>query len=79
MSNGGAKTDNDRLISMREVCEITSWSRSSINRLVERGELSPPVKLGTQKIAFLESDIRAYVASRQRRYSERIPEPTPAL
>lgn len=59
--------DGERLISMREVCAITSWSRSSINRLVERGEISAPLKLGPQKIAFRESEIRAYVASRQRR------------
>ena len=59
--------DGERLISMHEVCAITSWSRSSINRLVERGELSAPLKLGPQKIAFRESEIRAYVASRQRR------------
>jgi len=59
--------DGERLISMREVCAITSWSRSSINRLVERGEISAPLKLGPQKIAFRESEIRAYVASRERR------------
>jgi predicted DNA-binding transcriptional regulator AlpA len=59
--------DGDRLISMREVCAITSWSRSSINRLIGRGEISAPLKLGRHKIAFRESEIRAYVASRQRR------------
>jgi predicted DNA-binding transcriptional regulator AlpA len=49
---------------MKAVCEITSWSRTSVNRLVEKKAFPAPVKLGSQKIAFRETDIRAYVASR---------------
>jgi predicted DNA-binding transcriptional regulator AlpA len=57
---------------MKAVIGITSWSRTSINRLVREGHFPSPVKLGKQKIAFRESEVRAYVEARLRR-----PTPTP--
>ena len=56
----------ERLISMKAVCEITSWSRTSIYRLISQDAFPAPVKLGAQRIAFRESEVRAYVASRAR-------------
>lgn len=59
--------EGERLLSMRDVCEITSWSRTSVNRLVDKKAFPAPVKLGPQRIAFKETEVRAYVASRGRR------------
>jgi predicted DNA-binding transcriptional regulator AlpA len=63
--------EGERLLTMRDVCAITSWSRTSVNRLIEKKAFPQPVKLGDQRIAFRESDVRAYVASRQPRPSGR--------
>jgi predicted DNA-binding transcriptional regulator AlpA len=62
----------DRLLTMKAVIGITSWSRTSINRLVREGHFPSPIKLGIHKIAFRESDVRAYMEARLRR-----PTPTP--
>jgi prophage regulatory protein len=61
--------EGDRLLPMKSVVAITSWSRTSINRLIEKGEFPAPLKLGPQKIAFRETEVREWVASRQRRVS----------
>lgn len=58
--------EGDRLISMRAVIAVTSWSRTSIYRLIDEGTFPMPVKIGKHRIAFAESDIREYVASRLR-------------
>jgi predicted DNA-binding transcriptional regulator AlpA len=55
-----------RLLSMREVQQIIGYSRPSIYRLVARGVLPAPFKLGPAKIAFCESEIREWVESRAR-------------
>lgn len=59
--------DGERLISMRTVIAMTSWSRASIYRLVEEGKFPKPRRLGANRIAFRESEIQAYVASRELR------------
>jgi prophage regulatory protein len=51
---------------MKDVCDITSWSRTSIYRLIDEEQFPAPVKLGSQRIAFRETEVRAYVASRSR-------------
>ena len=64
--------DQERLISMRDVCRITSWSRSSIHRLEKSGVFPARVELGTQRVAYRESEICAYVASRRPKEPERV-------
>jgi prophage regulatory protein len=59
-----SEVELERLIPMKRVCEITSWSRTSIYRLIAQNAFPAPIKLGSQRIAFKESEIRAYVASR---------------
>lgn len=57
----------ERLLTMRQVCGITSWSRTSVNRLMRQGNFPMAVKIGAQRIAFRESEVREYVASRRPR------------
>jgi predicted DNA-binding transcriptional regulator AlpA len=54
----------DRLLSVKAVCQLTSWSRTSIGRLVYAGEFPKPVRLGRHRIAFRESEIADYLQSR---------------
>ena len=58
--------EGERLIPMRTVVAITSWSRTSIIRLIAENKFPSPVRLGKHKIAFRESEIRHYVLTRSR-------------
>ena len=40
-----------RLLSMRQVCELTSLSRASIYRKVEEGKFPKPIELGERKVS----------------------------
>jgi predicted DNA-binding transcriptional regulator AlpA len=54
----------ERLLPIKAVMAITSWSRTSINRGVAEGWFPKPLKLsGRQRIVWRESDIRTYVAA----------------
>lgn len=61
-----AAYDGERLLPIRVVAAVTSWSRTSINRLVAEGKFPTPAKLG-HKIAFRESEIKAYAAAQTSR------------
>jgi len=55
-----------RLLSMRDVIALTTYSRPSIYRLVAAGQFPKPLKLGDVKIAFRESEVLAWLDSRGR-------------
>jgi prophage regulatory protein len=65
-----ATTDGERLLPIRAVQALTSWSRTSIYRLMDEGQFPQAIQLGKNRIAFRETDIRAYIASRQPRPSD---------
>jgi predicted DNA-binding transcriptional regulator AlpA len=57
----------ERLLPIKSVMAITSWSRTSINRGIAEGWFPKPVKLsGRHRIVWRESDIRAYVEAQLR-------------
>jgi excisionase family DNA binding protein len=51
------------MLTMREVCALTTYSRPSIYRLVGAGLFPAPLKLG-HKIAFRLTDVDAWIAAR---------------
>lgn len=53
-----------RLMSMRQVTTMTTYSRPSIYRLIAQGRFPKPIKLGDVKIAFRADDVEAWLASR---------------
>jgi len=53
-----------RLVSMRQVTTMTTYSRPSIYRLIAQGRFPKPIKLGDVKIAFRADDVEAWLASR---------------
>ena len=59
--------DGERLLPMRVVTAVTSYSPSSINRLIDSGDFPVPLRLGPHKVAFRESEVRDWVSSRTRR------------
>jgi prophage regulatory protein len=56
--------ETDRLLSIRDVVRETSLSRATVYRLVERGELARPRQLSRRRVAWRQSDVEAFKASR---------------
>jgi prophage regulatory protein len=52
------------LISVKEVCKITSLSRTSISQLRNSGHFPAAVSLGERRVAWLRSDIDAWIKQR---------------
>lgn len=61
-----AHVNPPRLMSMRDVTRLTTYSRPSIYRLVDQGRFPKPIKLGDVKIAFVADEVEAWLASRPR-------------
>ena len=63
-------TDQDVLLTRREVERRTGLSRSTIYRKMRDGSFPVPLKVSERAVRWRESDIRAYVDSRPRSYGE---------
>lgn len=55
----------EKLLRRPEVEGITALSRSTIYEWMKRGEFPQPVKLGTRLVAWRQSDIDAWLQSRE--------------
>ncbi len=53
-----------RLLSKREVLALTGLTESGIDNRVRRGTFPKPVPLDARQTAFVESEIRAWIAAR---------------
>ncbi len=53
-----------KLIPITAVAERTSYSRSSIYRLCDKGLFPRPVKIGPRRAGWVESEVEAYLAER---------------
>jgi prophage regulatory protein len=52
------------LIRRKEVERLTALSRSRIYELMKQGEFPNPVRLGTMSVAWVEAEIREWIATR---------------
>ena len=66
-------TDQDVLLTRREVERRTGLSRSTIYRKMSDGSFPVPLKVSARAVRWRESEIRAYVDSRPRSYGETAP------
>lgn len=57
---------SERFISMNEVLDRICLSKTHLYRKINAGQFPRPVPLGPQKVAFLESEIEAWMAARLR-------------
>ena len=55
---------NETLIRLTEVCRRTGFSKVWIYRLISEGRFPTPVRTGTRAVAFVESEIDAWIAAR---------------
>ncbi|MEF2548526.1 AlpA family phage regulatory protein [Aurantimonas sp. E1-2-R+4] len=53
-----------RLISLNDVCSLTSLSRTAINKFRVSGDFPVDVKLGEKRVAFVRSDVYAWLQQR---------------
>lgn len=51
-------------VSVRDFCKRSSLSRGTVYNMVERGEISPPVRLTANRIAFPAPVVDAWFASK---------------
>jgi len=52
------------LIPMKEVCALTSLSRTMVNRLRSQGRFPDVVELGDRRVAFVRSEALAWIEER---------------
>ena len=52
------------LLSLRDVCALTSLSRTSINREREAGRFPAAVPLGDRRVAFVREEVLSWIKSR---------------
>lgn len=53
-----------RLVSLNDVCEMTSLSRTAINNFRARGEFPEEVQIGVKRIAFVGDEVDAWINAR---------------
>ena len=56
-------TTNQSLIRLPEVLKRTGFGKAWIYRLIKDGKFPAPVKIGTRAVAFVESEIDAWIQS----------------
>ncbi|HDT3413850.1 TPA: AlpA family transcriptional regulator [Klebsiella variicola] len=54
---------NQSLIRLPEVLKRTAFGKAWIYRLIKDGKFPAPVKIGTRAVAFVESEIDAWIQS----------------
>ena len=59
-----AGQESPRLISLNEACRLTSLSRTAINRWRAIGRFPVAVPLGDKRVAFLRSEVDAWIRER---------------
>lgn len=62
--NGNTQTTL-RLLSFKDVENLTGMSRSTINRLVKRGDFPRPRLITERKVGFLEADLEKWIHNRE--------------
>ncbi len=56
--------DNAVLVSLNSVCQMTSLSRTAINKRRRDGDFPAPVELGERRIGFVKTEVLAWIDAR---------------
>ncbi|WP_137154848.1 AlpA family phage regulatory protein [Rhizobium sp. FKL33] len=57
-------TETPRLLSLNAACELTSLSRTAVNRYRAEGRFPQAVNLGEKRIAFVRDEVVAWIEAR---------------
>ena len=55
---------DERILRLPAVCECVGLGRSTLYRMMDRGEFPRPVKLGAKANGWRKSDVQAWIAAR---------------
>ncbi|KZE25330.1 helix-turn-helix transcriptional regulator [Crenobacter luteus] len=58
------QTPGLHMLRLPEVMKLTGLSRSTLYALVQRGQFPRQIQLGARSVAWLSSDIEAWIAAR---------------
>lgn len=64
-----------RLMPKGEVCHLTAQSSSTLARRVKAGEFPRPIQIGPRKAAWVEAEVRKWIADRIAAGPAQIPPP----
>jgi prophage regulatory protein len=64
--NEGRQMTEERFLSPNDVAALTSLHRASIYRKVGAGEFPAPVRISERRVAFKESEVRAWMEAREK-------------
>jgi prophage regulatory protein len=64
MNTTNPSSDEPSLVSMKRACELTSLSRTMLNRYRAEGRFPAAVPLGDKRIAFVKSEVSEWIAAR---------------
>jgi prophage regulatory protein len=56
--------DTPTLISLNDVCKLTSLSRTAINRWRDLGKFPKAVPLGDKRVAFVRGEVEQWIRDR---------------
>jgi predicted DNA-binding transcriptional regulator AlpA len=54
-----------RILTMKQVCEITTYTAQHIYRLIRAKKFPAPIRLGLNRIGFWQKDIETWLAEKQ--------------
>ena len=57
-------SDTPQLISLNDVCRLTSLSRTAINRWRSQGKFPGAVPLGFKRVAFVRAEVEQWIRER---------------
>ncbi|MGO1164823.1 helix-turn-helix transcriptional regulator [Brucella sp. C7-11G] len=58
------QTEDLQLISVKDVCKLTSLSRATINIVRKDGSFPKAISLGPKRVAFLRSEVEGWIRSK---------------
>ena len=62
------KDQGYKLLKAQDVADLTSMSRSHLHRLARDGKFPKPIKIGENRSAWLESDVREWISECLRKH-----------
>ena len=60
-----------RLLTLRDVTELTALSRSAVYALMAESRFPKPLRIGSRAVRWVESEVLDFIATRPRAGSER--------
>lgn len=69
--------NNQRLLSLKQVKELIPFSTMQIYRLEKKDAFPKRIKIGTNRVAWLEEDIQSWISSKIRKETNKCQKATP--